>query len=398
MQFENNLLIFFKNEKVLLLLFFLVFINPFFYGDRFLLLFFFLLVAKSFKFKIGIDENVLFLLLFSIFYELIAALRIEAIYISELGIISNIIGPTLLYLVGKYIGVKYSTSQVLTFMLFFIAITYSIVPLISIIKQIIDAGFLEGTRSMYLLWDKSYEISATGLGSYFAMNMITIGLVIVKKKSIFENKIYYALIIIFLLSLVCVLRLGTRTQLAISLIAILFSYLVNFSKQGFSKNLFIIIIFTLIGFYFLYNINSSSDVMYFFADRIDNEEFGIATAGGRTERWIGSLNSVLTDPFGWEYERFGYAHNLWLDVARVSGIIPLFFLLLFTFSSFKILFKALKKLKKNTFVKTYVLLFFLSFFLVFNVEPIMEGMYLFFLLFCMFIGILFGFSNEKSYD
>ena len=147
-------------------------------------------------------------------------------------------------------------------------------------------------------------------------------------------------------------------------------------------------------FYLINNFNENADVIKFYADRLNDDEMAVGKAGGRTERWIGGLESIITDPFGWEFSRFGYAHNLWLDVARVAGVIPLTILLFFTVSSIKIWIKSLRILRNDLFLRSYVFIYFISIILLFNVEPIMEGMYLLFLLFCMFIGFLYGMKKD----
>lgn len=78
----------------------------------------------------------------------------------------------------------------------------------------------------------------------------------------------------------------------------------------------------------------------------------------------------------------------------MAGVIPLMFLVLFTINAFwhGLKFKTLKKgfVFKKLFV--YVFREYNSSFLV---EPVIEGMYLLFLLFCFFVGFLKGINNKK---
>lgn len=382
----NQINIFIKKEFILLLILFVVFTNPFFYGYRLAMLFFVFLFFKIKYLLSNIDRNVLYLFLFTLSYELISSFGLNYIDKSIDAILPNFFVPSLLYLVGKYVSVNYKNQQIEVFFMFFMTFVFSLIPIISILLQVEENGFIDGSRNLYLIWDKNSVISATGLGSYFVLNMASIGLINVKKNTKTERIINIGIIILFVLSLICVLRLGSRTQIVIATVSLSGSFLLNLRKNSFFKN----IIFIILTFYLINNFNENADVKKFYADRLNDDEVGIVTAGGRTEKWIGALESLFTDPFGWELSRLGYAHNLWLDVARVAGIIPFVLLLFFTVSSIKTWLKSLKLLKCNLFLRNYIFFYFISIILVFNVEPIMEGMYLLFLFFCMFVGFLSG--------
>jgi hypothetical protein len=392
----NNIYPFIKKEFLLLLILFVVFINPFFYGYRIAILFFVFIFFKIKYFIPRIDKNVFYLFLFATSYELLASLKLDYIESGIVAILPNIFVPSLLYLIGKYISINYRNHQIGVFFLLFIAFSFSLIPMTSILLQIQENGFIEGSRSLYLIWDKNFEISATGLGSYFVLNMASIGLINIKKSSKVERSVTFLVVVLFLLSLICVLRLGSRTQLVIAVISSVGTYLLNIRKQSLFKNVFFAALLIGSTFYLLENIDGKSDVMSFYSDRMNNDEAGIGTAGGRTGRWISGLESIVSDPFGWELSRFGYAHNFWLDVARVAGIIPLLFLVLFTVSSIKIWIKSLKILRDDLFFRSYIFVFFVSIILMFNVEPIMEGMYLLFLLFCLFVGFLNGIITKNK--
>ncbi len=390
----DNIYDFIKKEFILLLILFIVFINPFFYGYRVALLFFIFIFFKTNFFFSNVDKNVLYLFLFAFSYEMLASLRVDSLDKGFMSMLPNILAPSLLYLIGKYISENCKGNQVRIFLLFYLSAVFSIIPLISILLQIQENGFIEGTRSLYLIWDKNFEISATGLGSYFVLNMASIGLINVKKTTKIESNITIGIVILFVLSLVCVLRLGSRTQLVLAIVSLLGSFLLNLRQNSFFKNVLFIASIMALTFYLINNFNENADVMKFYADRLNDDEMGVGTAGGRTERWLGGLESIITDPFGWEFSRFGYAHNLWLDVARVAGVIPFTILLFFTVSSIKTWIESLKKLQNCLFLRSYVFICFVSIVLLFNVEPIMEGMYLLFLLFCMFIGFLYGMKKD----
>ena len=122
-------------------------------------------------------------------------------------------------------------------------------------------------------------------------------------------------------------------------------------------------------------------------------------ATGRTELWLISIKNIARFPFGWigwESSSLHYSHNLWLDVDRVTGILPFIFLCMFTVSSIHLLIETIKISPENHYFNTTILVFFAGFTAVFFVEPIIEGLYMFFLIFCFYIGILSGYLKRTE--
>jgi hypothetical protein len=390
----NKINIFIKKEFILIFILFIVFINPFFYGYRVAILFIIFILFKVDFFLNNIDRNVIYLFLFTLSYELISALLYNNEDYGVITLIPNIFVPSLLYLVGKYVSINYKKPNIWLFFLFYLSFVFSIIPMISILIQIQENGF-EGSRSMYLIWDKNLVLNATGLASYLTLNIASIGLINAKKVTKLERIVSIGIVVVFLFSLVCVLRLGSRTQLVLGIVSLIGSFMLNLKHNTFLKNLIFIVCLSFLISYIIINFNENFDLIKFYTDRLDDQESSIGSAGGRSDRWLGALESVITDPFGWELKRFGYAHNLWLDVARVSGIISLLFLILFTLSSIKTWIKSLKILKKELFLRNYIFMYFVNIILIFNVEPIMDGCYLLFLLFCMFVGLLSGIASKS---
>ena len=121
----------------------------------------------------------------------------------------------------------------------------------------------------------------------------------------------------------------------------------------------------------------------------------IASGGGRSDRWIKSLENIFKKPLGWPAEEFGHSHNLWLDVLRVAGVIPFFLLLLFSAKSFKEIKHAVKNNLKNHSLNVLIIVYYVAFSLVFMVEPIFEGMFEMFVIFCLFVGVITKYHNVQ---
>ena len=85
---------------------------------------------------------------------------------------------------------------------------------------------------------------------------------------------------------------------------------------------------------------------------------------------------------------FHYYHNFWLDTMRVAGVIPLFILLLFSYSAFIEIWKFLKEYRFSIQSRNLIGALFLALVLQFFTEPIIEGCFTLFLFFCFFIGLI----------
>lgn len=386
---------FIHKEFIFLILLAVTLINPYYYGYRIavvlsVILFFNLdLTGRLF------DRNTIYLLLFGTIYHLLSANRTEILNNNLLPILPDMFLPAVMYLSGKQITFKYKSAVVAVFFLFMVMLLFTIVPMISVLEQVVIDGF-SGVRSLYLLWNRDFLVSSTGLGAYFSINMASISVLSSPNQSKFQRRIRYLVVFIFLISIVCVFRLGNRTQLLISGVAFFISLLYNYHLLSLRKKILMLALFLIIIGYIFFLFSSESELIFFYLDRIGDKDYDFDSAGGRTEKWQLSLASILTDPWGWELSRHGYAHNLWLDVARVAGVMALLPLLLFTISSYFSFIKILQDKYVDRFLQTFILAFYFSIVSTFFVEPIMEGFYLFFLVYCLFVGTLNGIYLSKK--
>jgi hypothetical protein len=99
------------------------------------------------------------------------------------------------------------------------------------------------------------------------------------------------------------------------------------------------------------------------------------------------MENIFSKPFGWELEEFGFSHNLWLDVARFGGIIPFSLLLILTYRSVRIFIRTIKANNQSLLLNTVLICYLLALFLIFMVEPIMEGLFFLFSIYCLFTGM-----------
>ena len=111
-----------------------------------------------------------------------------------------------------------------------------------------------------------------------------------------------------------------------------------------------------------------------------NEEQGLEA---RSSRWIEHISNLMIHPFGWaEYGEVYYIHNMWLDIARISGLFP--FILLSGLSLHFLIMSFRNTLKYRT--DSWMLIFGINicFFASCFVEPIFGGTH--FMVYCLLWG------------
>ncbi|TMM53791.1 hypothetical protein FEE95_18000 [Maribacter algarum] len=297
--------------------------------------------------------------------------------------------PPVFYLLGKFLITENIPQYTIYLLLFLIGFVFSFSALVSVILNFLEGGFSQLDRSLPMFWPGSGLVSATKMGGFFTLNMCIPALLIGNQS---KSKLIYKLIgiAIFIFSIVCVIRLGSRTQLGIMLITCFVSLIYVAPKQSFKKNVLLFLLISGIGFYIYSNVSFdlNEDWLSTFAGRMDKGAGDIASGGGRTERWIKSFEYMFEKPLGWSVNEFGFAHNLWLDVLRVTGIIPFIILIIFSVRSFRTIKKTISFKSNQLYFSVQILIYSIAFFMLFMVEPIFDGMFEMFTIFCVFIGIL----------
>lgn len=351
-----------------------------------------ILIKKQFLLKY-LDSIFFLLLISSIIYALFYALNPQG---GAQFIVVYAFFPATFYLLGKYIYIKLNGNRVhLFYFLFLLGALYAITPLISVLLNIKEGGFGQLDRSLPLFWNGQL-VTATIMGSYYTLIMCAPSLLIVQQKK-YSWLFTITAIFLFLLCLACALRIGSRTQIFIFLIVLFCSLIYIIPRQSRRRNFITFLVFTVGVFLVVKNLSLdlNQDWLATFAGRMEKGGGDdIASGGGRSDRWMKSIEYIFIKPLGWDTEEFGHSHNLWLDVLRVSGVIPFFLLLGFSIKSFLTLKSAISKNKMNFAFNNQLIVYFIAFNLVFMVEPIFEGVIEMFALFCLFMGIVVLYNSE----
>lgn len=338
-----------------------------------------------------IDQNLIFIFLFSIFYTIILFINKFDVQ-SKTITVGYLIFPSLFYFIGKYLVSKYNSILTIYFVILGICLFFSVLPFLANVRSVIENGFMQD-RNIRMFWmDEGQVRAATGVGSYFAINLALLPLIFVPKRTATEKKLAIFLIVLFGIAFFSILNMSNRTGLGITIFSLLALILVpnrNQTKIIFSVILFIFIIIIL---YIsdAWGIRLWFENSVFFA-RLNNTD--INEQGSRFLIWKYAFITLSNNLYGYTYDfrsiiGAGYAHNLWLDVGLKTGIIPLFLLLIFTLSAGINIIKIVFNNKYDIFLRVLICGLGIGFYLTFFVEPIIEGMLIMFFVFCLCFGML----------
>lgn len=371
----------------------LFFVLPWGYAHYAALLIFPVLIVFVSRRHSYYDLDFYFVFLFSLSYAIISVFG----YWSEYGpgtILKYAILPWSSFLLGRAMVDLSRDDDILINGLFVILLFFSLVSIVSIGLDVYQNGFVSTSRGVKVLGEGDDLKNATGLNALISPWVSLIGLVFIKEKhNLWLRLLAFAL---SLLALVFTVRMGNRTGLVIASFALVFSYLYNTGRVSYYQRALLSVFVA--GLVFL--IPELDDSMLFaFQDRLYSDEYGVSSAGGRVQMMSYYFDNILNYPFGGVpqgYTGFAYAHNYFLDVAKISGLLPMLFAISSFFLSFVRLVKLLKSKEISTLLRNLLLFLMLACGSVFFVEPVIEGCFSLFLLYMFSYGTILSLTRRFS--
>lgn len=246
-------------------------------------------------------------------------------------------------------------------------------------------------------WSGSFR-TATGSGflNTIIFSILTYTLFLEKRK--------WLKLLLLIASAICVLyvfMLGTRTQLLILAVMLVVGVFLLMRELGSTKNalrLLAVVVCAAALVWLAY----TTDFMGFgkFVDSSNLiarfvEKKGLESSNSqRFSVFVAGLKELYLYPFGNAEQ--DYCHNLWLDVGRVSGILPFALLLCFHIMGMVRVIRIYRDKKLDTGLRYLVLLVYLGVLANFFVEPILQGMLNFFLAFCAINGLVDSFCFHRK--
>lgn len=365
-------------NKILFLLFVLVLYNSILVGTSYYTMAFCVMAMITIPVRKYIDKQAAWLIAFSILYSLMLVM----LDISSSHIPLYLSAPLLFYCYGMYVVDNLQSRKAILEFVAIVVFFFSLVTYYTCIIDIGSIGLINPSRTMGRSGVEDAEMAATLYGLNVSLGLACLfGFLSIEKKE--RTLLHYLLPISFALSLLTTVHLVNRTGLVLvcfSLIIFLF-----YSKKS-SKATWIILIFVAALFAYLSTKSDFASILDAYTSRGEVEGHGLSDAGSRTEKWMDALSRLFSSPFGWYKDiNYTFTHNMWLDVARLTGITPFIAIVGATIVGYNDTLH-LYRIKNDYLVLTLIsiqVVFFLECF----VEPVMEGFDLFFYLMCMFFGI-----------
>lgn len=348
------------------------------------------LIALGLHKKISVNSELICLMLTFFTYFIILIAR-EVYVLSAYRVIKDLIGPVLGYIIG-YIFTEGDEKKAKRIILI-IALGQFVHGLLNLLTSLPE--LTASLRSVFDFWTGNrysptlqsvYFTAAVGVGAWLIQG---------------QKKTYKVLgIAILAVSLLNALLTSTRTALVMVGIAVVCTILLN-NKIHLWKRVFVILTVCLcaIAIYTTdtFNIKTIYEQSNM-AARLSSDGGLSFTQTGRFDLAKQVLGSLWTHPFG--NAALKYGHNLWIDVARLTGVIPFVFLIMYTIS----IIRTLVGLNKHAGIdKNTKLLFNIVYFLTlvnFCTEPILEGIFFVFVRFCIINGALrslwFNLKHENT--
>lgn len=369
----------FKN-KILLLAFFIVLVTSVWANNIYLLFGFSVLCWILIPQKKWWDGLTVSLLLFSLFYGLMIIMNGKVN--SNFNLFSYMITPVAFYRFGRWSMNIFKEEKSRQKFLMFSIFLYLLYFLILTFKDISLVGIVNPTRVLLGDLGDDHAKAATLYGLMASVGIGCIGVVFAKKENFGLRMGFIALA---LLALLGVIHLVNRTGVVIFVICIVFSFFIS-TKFNISKIFGALFILLVLGFLVVQLGLVDQSVLDAYAQREESATSDVSSMGGRSDMWLSAIGDMFVNPFGWNPIGYTFAHNMWLDIARVAGLLALIPFLVTTILHCKNLFKLLRSKYLSNFA-VIILSINIAMLLSSFVEPVIDGSLLFFCLLMMIWGV-----------
>lgn len=311
--------------------------------------------------------------------------------------IGYLVSPIVMFLLGYTILNTENRYKVSLWIMITVPLSTTLFSIFSVFRTRLIYGSLENAspihagRSVMSLWGDNF-ISATGMNTYVSLGIALTPVFFMTNKYLGKkNKAIKIIIMISIISsLYITFILANRTGLLILLLTFISTFF--FSEKGSTrkvKNLLSVFSVFIFG-YILFSINFLSLKDKWLSSSLGKRTNASLSLGDpRLEAWKKSFIGLFDNPTGGRKTdlTLNYAHNLWLDVGYDAGIIPFILLVLFSVIG---IFSVIKFLKcKNPYIlNALVVSSFTAILVTCFMEPILQGWFYYFTIFCLYLGII----------
>lgn len=198
---------------------------------------------------------------------------------------------------------------------------------------------------------------------------------------------------------------ASRTLIYLTLISflvafVMYSYLYRNNRQ--IAKIWLVVIFAAALFIMIVWLNLFNIIGWFTNTALGQRLAKSSTSGIasnlRFTYAVDVLRLLFKYPMGIPYSYYShYAHNLWLDIARETGVVPFILYLWFSILSIKSIIKTLRSKFIPKEAKIFIVSLTSAFFMSFFAEPVLIGAPQIFSIYCFMIGYLSSINtNERN--
>jgi len=310
-------------------------------------------------------------------------------------ILLYLIYPFTLYVMG-YIVTNGKYKKMYQYLILVI-VSFTLFGYLSLLNTVLTYGDMTsaiktfgGQRLVMNFWDDSF-ITATGINTLLSFGLAMLPLVFLKdNKDKHNNTIRIMALLSFVAATYCVLQLGNRSGFAIIVLSFLVTTLfvrkASLKKvAGIFSTAFFLLIFKYLFDQNMFGLRFAWENTLLYA-RLQSTDIG---SDSRVLAWKLTFNGLFENPMGGKETLIplNYAHNLWLDVAFEGGFFPFAVLVLFTLISIGSII-TFRRYNHPVVLKGIVIALFTAFIITFMVEPVIQGWFTYFNIFCFIVGMI----------
>lgn len=351
------------------------------------LVFFSIMTLMLLPFHKWWDSSSILLLFFSVFYVIMLILSRNSL--SGFLTLAYLVSPVAFYRLGNYLMFQFDDEHNRFTLLLAIAMAYLLYLFVLTIVDISIVGIINNDRT--LLGDSANNSTAATLyGLMASFGIGCVGATFAKNLTTLKRMFFISIVG---LAMLVVVHLINRGGLVIFATTTILSIILASRKHTLKLLMYVVtlsfIIWAIIHFDVI-----NSEILSAYEKRNDSSGSEVITAGGRTALWMNSMQKLLTNPFGWQQKL--YAHNLWIDMARLGGWISLIPFLIATYLNLRNIIFALRN-SKSTFIATIFVLN-IALLLSASIEPVLEGSIHFFCMMMLVWGMSSFLYKETRYN
>ena len=331
------------------------------------------------------DQIAIAIILFSLFYTIMVVLGGE--FKSGFMTLSYLITPVSLYRYGRFIMDEDVEEKPRIRLIMFMAFAYLLNVFVLTIVDMSIVGIVNEDRALLGHSADDDALAATLYGLMSSVGVGMLGVLLARKVGVFQR--IFSLVVV-VMSLLVVVHLINRTGLVVAVVCLFFTILYRENFKVF-KILLLAGVLALVGFAVFASGLIDPELLEAYQKREAARGMGLSTAGGRTDLWFEALGELFVSPLGWK--QHSYAHNMWLDLAKIGGWFAFVPFTVATFMYFKCLWKLVRMPYSNIallLISMNVAMLLASF-----VEPVIEGSMLFFALLMFLWGMTVSVVNKS---